>query len=39
MITIAILIGLILFAFLLPAKYDPAMRLKDWTEHKEKETP
>jgi hypothetical protein len=32
MITISILIGLILLAFLLPAKYDPAMRLKDWTE-------
>jgi hypothetical protein len=32
MITISILIGLIVFIFLLPAKYDPAMRLKDWTE-------
>jgi hypothetical protein len=30
-----ILILLIAIALLLPAKYDPAMRLKEWTERKD----
>ena len=32
MTTILVLIGLILFAFFLPARYDPAIRLKEWNE-------
>jgi hypothetical protein len=32
MTTILILVGLIVFALLLPARYDPAIRLKEWTE-------
>jgi hypothetical protein len=32
MTTILILVGLVVFALLLPAKYDPAIRLKEWTE-------
>jgi hypothetical protein len=32
MTTILILVGLVVFALLLPARYDPAIRLKEWTE-------
>jgi hypothetical protein len=34
MTTILILVGLVVFALLLPARYDPAIRLKGWTERK-----
>jgi len=32
MTTVAILIALVLAALLLPAKYDPAIRLREWLD-------
>ena len=29
-----VLVLLVVFALLLPSKYDPAIRLKEWTERK-----
>jgi hypothetical protein len=34
MTTTLILVGLVVFALLLPARYDPAIRLKEWNERK-----
>lgn len=30
-----VVVGLVVAAFLLPAKYDPAIRLREWLSHKD----
>jgi hypothetical protein len=35
MTTILVLAMLVLIAFLLPARYDPAIRLKEWSDRHE----